>query len=171
MRFLESNKGLDATHLSPASSPSQELSAPATALTLLLLRTRIEHPTGCKDTFSVSSEEWNNLWPQRGVMACGISSLAVGKGRKAVWESDKTHPICGKISEEKRGFLYIIAPFYIYKSCSTTMHVFAGRQMLPIENWVRKGCICNERVISNYPEWPCVKNLLIPAAPYLLDAI
>lgn len=105
-------------------------------------------------------------------MASDASSLAVGKGRKEVQESGKTHPSCRKISEENGGVcVYIIAPFYIYESWSTMMHVFAGRQMLPIENWVRKGCICNECVISNYPEWPYVKNLLIPATHYLLDAI
>lgn len=31
------------------------------------------------------------------------------------------------------------------------MHIFAGRQMLQAENWVRKACICNKCVISNYP--------------------
>jgi len=149
----------------------RELSAPATALTLLLLRAGREHPTGCKDKLVVSSEAWDSPWPRRGAVASDKNSLAVGKGRKAVQESGKTHPICRKISGEKKGFVYIIAPFYIYKSCSTVMHVFAGRQMLPIENWVRKGCICSECVISNCPEWPCVKNLLIPSTHCLLDAI
>jgi len=31
--------------------------------------------------------------------------------------------------------------------------------------------VCNEYVIRNYPEWPCVKNVLILAAQCLLDAI
>lgn len=46
------------------------------------------------------------------------------------------------------------------------MHIFAGRQMLPVENWVRKGCICNEHVISNYPELGlCEKLADFPQLP------
>lgn len=56
--------------------------------------------------------------------------------------------------------------FYTYKSDSTMMHVFAGRQMLPVENWVRKGCICNECVISNYPESGlCEEHADFPQVP------
>lgn len=80
----------------------QELSAPATVLTFLLLRTRKEHPIDYKGKFLVSVRQ-DSPWPRRGAMASDVSSLAVGKERKAMRESGKTHPICREISKEKGG--------------------------------------------------------------------
>lgn len=49
---------------------------------------------------------------------------------------------------------------------------FCRQTDVAAENWVRKGCICNKCVISNYPELGLCEELAdFPTTPYLLGAI
>lgn len=82
VKYLESNGKDQMPHSAPLLLPHpQELSVPAAALTLLLLRTRRKHRIEYKGKISIVNEAWeqDSPWPQRGAVASDTNSLAVDK--------------------------------------------------------------------------------------------